>query len=295
MSEKNPNLETELIRWQDKLFTRSIRRKQKLERIQSLVGTTINFQCLEISSGDGSISTGLRSLGGSWNTAVSTAAAAHSVGYSLSETITQIENEKLPFEDHTFDRLVIVDALRSFANDAEFLRECHRVLKNDGWVIITESRRFPISFVALIQYLFGIAPIAKGNIRNGYTASELFNILKDGYDVPETITYSNDLFESVATLGEGLLHITDANTPYWLIPEKAGQNELYRYRKLHHLANLTYPLLWLLSKLEFFPGHKLIVKSRRRHWRPRKTPKLTDGRSIAEAAINTKIGTAAPF
>jgi hypothetical protein len=54
-------------------------------------------------------------------------------------------------------------------------------------------------------------------------------------------------------------------------------------------------MTWFLSLFEFLPGHKLLVKSRRRNWSPRKQPKFSAGRSIAEVAINTKIGTAAPF
>jgi hypothetical protein len=45
----------------------------------------------------------------------------------------------------------------------------------------------------------------------------------------------------------------------------------------------------------FHPGPQVLFKRGRRQGRPRLQPKLIDGRSIAEAAINTKIGTAAPF
>jgi ubiquinone/menaquinone biosynthesis C-methylase UbiE len=294
MNEMDNNLDTEVRLWQEKLFARSIRRSRKLSRIKAIVGTTRNFQCLEISAGDGIVSASLRSLGGSWKTAVSTKTAADSVSYCLSETITLIDNGKLPFDDHTFDRLVIVDALKGIADDYEFLHECHRVIKNDGWVIISETRRIPFSLVALLQRIFGITPISKGQKRNGYTVNELFHVLKDGYDVPETIAYSNGLLESASTLGEGIQKLITRD-PYWMVREKVGQDELYRYRRLHGLAAFAYPLLWILSKMEFLPGHRLLVKSRRRHWRPRVQPKLIDGRSIAEAAINTKIGTAAPF
>ncbi|MBT8042045.1 MAG: hypothetical protein KJN98_02650, partial [Pontiella sp.] len=124
--------------------------------------------------------------------------------------------------------------------------------------------------------------------------SELFSILKDGFDVPETIVYSNGLLETAATIGE-FIQKKITHDRYWMVGEKIGQHELYRFRKLHQFATATYPLLWIFSKMEFIPGHQMIVKSRRRHWRPRLQPKLIDGRSIAEAAINTKIGTAAPF
>ncbi len=294
MKEMDTNLDAEVRLWQEKLFKRSVRRARKLARIEGLVGNTGNLQCLEISSGDGLISAHLRSLGGSWKTAASTERAADSIGYSINEKIVLIENGKLPFADNTFNMVVIVDALKGIAADHDFIRECHRILKPDSWVVISEEYRRPIGLVALLHRVFNLSPVARGAKRNGYTSTELYNILKDGFDVPETTCYSNGLLESAATLGEFAQKLI-LPEHYWMIREKAGQEELYRYRRLHALAGIAYPLLWILAQLDFLPGHRLLVKSRRRPWRPRTQPKLIDGRSIAEAAINTKIGTAAPF
>lgn len=294
MRETQLNIESEVRLWQEKLFSRSIRRRRKLERMSELVGPSINLQCLEVSSGDGIISTKLRALGGSWKSVVPGKTAKESLDYFLNENITLLEDGKLPYDDHTFDRVVIVDALKYITNDYEFIHECHRVLKNDGWVIISENRRAPMSAVAFVQKLFGLAPVNNGARRNGYKTFELFDKLKDGFDVPETIAYSNGLLESASTIGEAVQKkiLGDA---YWMIAAKVGQADLNGYRRLHSLGTAAYPLYWLFSILEFIPGHKLLAKSRRRHWRPRLSPKLVDGRSIAEAAINTKIGTAAPF
>jgi len=294
MSEMNINLDEEIRIWQERLFSRSIRRRTKLGNLATLVGKTTNLQCLEISAGDGMISSSFRALGGSWKTAVTNKTAADSLSFSTSEPVTLIDNCKLPYEDGTFDRLVIVDALKGIHDDYEFMRECHRVLKNDAWVIISETRRATFSLVALFQRLLNTSPIAKGQRRNGYTVGELFNILKDGFDVPETITYSNGLLEAATAIGE-FAQTRLLQDYYWLVKKNTEKDLLYRYRRLHSMAGAAYPLLWLFSKLEFLPGHQLLVKSRRRHWRPRLQPKLIDGRSIAEAAINTKIGTAAPF
>ena len=294
MKEMDNNLDDEIRMWQEKLFKRSIRRSRKQRRIEELVGSTAKLQCLEISSGDGIASTHLRSLGGSWKTTVSTKNAADSLGCCMAETIAVIDGGKLPYEDQSLDMVVIIDVLKDIAADHDFVRECHRVLKSDGWVVISEEYRRPVSLVALLQKIFSVSPIAKGSKRNGYTGSELYRILKDGFDVPETIIYSNGLLEAAAAFGDFAQKLV-THGPCWLVPEKAGQHELYGYRHLHTLAGIAYPLLWILSKLEFLPGHKLVVKSRRRPWRPRTQPKLVDGRSIAEAAINTKIGTAAPF
>ena len=295
MRENPTNLNSELRLWQEKLLSRSIRRTRKLERMLELVGTTLNLQCLEISAGDGIVSSKLRAQGGSWKSLCTGKAARDSLGVFLSDSIAVLENDgKLPFENNTFDRLVIVDALKYITNDYEFLHECHRVLKNDGWVIISETRRAPTSLVALMQKLLGTAPVSSGAVRNGYKESELFDKLKDGFDVPATIAYSNCLLEAASAFGEAMQRSL-LGGPCWLVKTEPGPQELKRYSQIYSLGSAFYPLHWLLSLLEFLPGHKLLIKSRRRLWRPRLSPKLVDGRSIAEAAINTKIGTAAPF
>ncbi len=167
MEEMDNNLDGEIRLWQEKLFKRSIRRIRKLDKIEALIGSTAGQQCLEVSSGDGMVSTHLRSLGGSWKTAVSTESAADSIGYSINESITLIDHGKLPFEDQSFDLVVIVDALKGFAADHDFIRECHRILKADGWVVISEECRRPISLTALLQHLLGVSPIAPGLKRIG--------------------------------------------------------------------------------------------------------------------------------
>ena len=44
----------------------------------------------------------------------------------------------------------------------------------------------------------------------------------------------------------------------------------------------------------FLPDHHMVLRAKRRMmWVPRVTPRLRDGRSIAEAALGSKIGTAA--
>jgi len=294
MEEMDTNLAHEIRLWQEKLFSRSLRRTRRMHKMEELLGTVANCQCLEVSSGDGVVGTRLRALGGNWKTAATTPEAAASIAYAINEPVFPILEGTLPFEDQSFGMVVVADALKDIALDGAFIRECHRVLKADGWVVISETCRRPASLVALLQRIFGLAPVARGAQRSGYTNRELFSILKDGFDVPETITYSNGLLESAATFGE-LAQKLVAGGPCWLVRKDAGQEDLYHYRRLHTLAGFAYPLLWLLATLEFLPGHKLLVKSRRRPWRPRNQPKLVDGRSIAEATINTKIGTAAPF
>ena len=293
MNELSFNLDEEIVLWQERLFRRSLRRQRKLSLLSELVGNTANLQCLEISAGDGAISAGLRALGGSWKSAVQSKSAERSVRIFTQEAVIRVEDGKLPFDDNSFDLVVLVDALINVQDDPAFIRECHRVLKNNGWVIINETRRL-MTPAGGLKRLLGVSSVSRGGSRNGYRGSDLFNILKDGFDVPEIITYSNEVLEAPIALGMFCLRKIFPQE-YWRLEEKPESSLLYRYRRLLALMGFFYPLLWILSKLEFFPGHQLLVKSRRRHWRPRLQPKLLDGRSIAEATINTKIGTAAPF
>ena len=288
------NLVPEIRQWQEKLFARSIPRRRRMRAMEELIGNTAGSQCLEISAGDGVVSLRLRTLGGSWKTAATSPEAAASLSYAIGENTFPIVEAKLPFEDQSFDLVVVADALREIGPDRDFVRECHRVLKPSGWVVVSELFRRPLSPAALLRRLFGVAPIRQGARRNGYRTGDLFSILKDGFDVPETIAYSNGLLEAAAAIGE-LAQKLALQGPCWRVPENAGQALLYHYRHLHSLAGFAYPLAWPLSTLEFLPGHRLLVKSRHRPWRPRNQPRLVDGRSIAEATINTKIGTAAPF
>ncbi|QBG47251.1 class I SAM-dependent methyltransferase [Verrucomicrobia bacterium S94] len=290
----DPQLDQKIRDWQDRLLSRSVRRTLKCNRMIKTLGSVSSFQCLEISEGDGAISARLRALGGSWKTAAPTRPASDSLKHSLSENISYIHNGRLPFEDQSFDRLVIVDALKYIDDDYTFIRECHRVLRNDGWVVISETKRAPASLTALLQKLAGTNPAARGAVRNGYKANELFDRLKDGFDVPETIIYSNGLLETASAIGS-LFRKRTLPIPYWLIPEQVPPAIEKSYRTCSTQAALFLPLAKLFALFEFIPGHQLLVRSRRRHWRPRLQPKLIDGRSIAEAAINTKIGTAAPF
>ncbi|MDZ8117418.1 class I SAM-dependent methyltransferase [Pontiella agarivorans] len=287
-------LDQKIRDWQDRLLSRSARRTLNYNRITSALGSVSSFQCLEISEGDGAISSRLRTLGGSWKTIAATRQAADALKHTRSENADYIQEGKLPFEDQSFDRLVLVDALKYIDDDYAFIRECHRVLRNDGWVVIAETKRAPFSLTALLRQLSGFNPTARGAVRNGYKANELFDRLKDGFDVPETITYSNALLETASAIGT-FFQKSVLPAPCWLIPEQVSPAIEKSYKTLSTLAVLFLPFSKLLALFEFFPGHRLLIRSRRRHWRPRLQPKLIDGRSIAEAAINTKIGTAAPF
>jgi hypothetical protein len=299
MKAMDVNLRNEVVRWQEKLFKRSVRRQMRLRKIKELIGITTNQNCLEITAGDGVISARLREGGGRWKTLVLSHTAKSALDWFVEDQVEVLQGAAIKDADGSYDLVVIVDALERVRDDFAFIKECHRVLKPDGRLVITAARKMLCLGSCPLRSAVGLSWKAKGLERNGYTSGEFFEVLKDGFDVPDTDSYSTCCVEVPGLLCEAAANKL-ARGPYNMPGEHAGTEEFYHYTKLNVFATLVYPLMWVLSKLEekllfFVPGHNMVAKTKRRVWRARKQPVLIDGRSIAEAAINTKIGTAAPF
>ena len=297
MKAMDANLRNETVRWQEKLFRRSVRRQLRLDKLKELLGGTTNQSCLEITSGDGIISAKLRELGGTWTTLTVNPDAAAALNYFIANEPAVLSGSAIAAPEQSFDVVVIIDALEHVRDDHALIKECHRVLKTDGRLVLTASRR-GFSLTALARAIFGLSWTARRLERAGYSPQEFFDVLKDGFDVPETGTYSTGCIEIHGLFFESCANRL-ARRPYNMPPENAGNEEFYAYTKINALAAFFYPYMWLMSKLDdsfsFLPGSNIIAKTKRRVWRIRKQPVLSDGRSIAEAAINTKIGSAAPF
>lgn len=300
MKEMDANLRNELVRWQEKLFERSIRRQVRFRKIKEQVGVTTGQTCLEITAGDGVISSRLREGGGLWKTLVLSEEVKTAIRWFVNDSVEVFQAPSIQESDGIFDLVVIVDALELVRDDYAFIKECHRVLKPNGRLVITATRkRLFCMGVCPLRGLLGLSWRAKGLERPGYTATEFFEVLKDGFDVPETVSYSTWLTEIPGLLCEALANKLTHGI-YTMPGENTGTEEFYHYSKLNNLATLAYPLMSALRFLEerllfFVPGHNMTCKTKRRVWRVRRQPVLIDGRSIAEATINTKIGTAAPF
>jgi SAM-dependent methyltransferase len=299
MKAMDANLRSEVVRWQEKLFKRSVRRQIRFRTIKELIGITTNQNCLEITAGDGVISARLREGGGRWKTLVLSHPAKASLDWLVEDQVEVLQGPAIKDPDGTYDVVVIVDALERVRDDYAFIKECHRVLKSDGRLVITAARKALCLGACPLRSMLGLSWRAKGLERPGYTSGELFEVLKDGFDVPETDSYSTCCVEVPGLICEAIANKM-THGPYNMPSENTGTEQFYQYTKLNVLAMLVYPLMWLLAKLEddllfFASGHNLVAKTKRRVWRARKQPILIDGRSIAEAAINTKIGTAAPF
>lgn len=91
--------------------------------------------------------------------------------------LCDVENEKLPFENTAFDIIVINDLLEHIIDPDNLLRECHRVLKNEGLLIICVPN---ISHIAswFIQIFLDLPPVQSARYKSVHVRDYTLRMLK---------------------------------------------------------------------------------------------------------------------
>jgi ubiquinone/menaquinone biosynthesis C-methylase UbiE len=99
--------------------------------------------------------------------------------------------EKLPFNDESFERVLMVDALHHVINQAESIHELLRVAKRGGRVVIVEpdARRLAGKLVALGEKLLLMRShfLTAGQISELFGENAIPRIVDDGFNVWVTV------------------------------------------------------------------------------------------------------------
>ena len=290
----NPNSD-----WHLRLFQKSILKQAKLRQIVGLLGPVSGQACLDIGGDNGVISWNLRKLGGTWTSVDMSEKAVKSIQGLVGGRVELIEGSKLPFADGTFDAVVIIDMLEHLREDYRLVAECHRVLKSSGRLIFNVPHIKSWALLPPVRRMLGLTEERHGHVRPGYTEAQMFDLLKDGFDVQEARTYSRFFVEALDTLIQFAAMRVNKDVQAGAKGVFIDEQDFKKMNKMFRFYSMLYPFFWLaaqLDKLLFFTkGYCLIGRARRRRWQPRRTPVLADGRSIAEATLGSKIGTATPF
>jgi len=260
------------------LFRKRLPIRVNLHEILRALGTSEGQMCLDIGADNGVMSYHLRRRGGDWHTAVMSAKVAESVSEVVGENVHVLEGQQtLPFENKTFDAIVVVDFLERVHSDDVFIEECHRILKPAGRLVLSVTHVKSWTIIKLVQRLLGLTYEKKGLVRPGYSESQLFSILKHGFDVHNMRSYSRFLVEFIDTIvrfaAERMRSVNSDNEE--------------RAMRVFSIADPLYRLAFQFDMLLFFTrGFHLIATAKRRAWRPRRAPVLIDGRSISEVVLS---------
>ncbi len=281
-----------------RLFERDRRSRAKRKALENVAGSLRGLRCLEVGGIEGGLSFFLRRVGGLWSSVDLTEDGAASLRQILrQDDIYVMDNGRLPVADGSFDLVVLVDCLEVGEGDHTLVSECHRVLKAQGRLIVLAPHEKTRGLLNPLRRFLGARRHLDGHEPRSFSEPELFSSLKDGFDVHEVRDFTRFFSAAVDVVtawrvdrirrsaGWTAVPIAD-----WDSPEAQKIEAVYKWMSpLSALASILDALLF------FTKGYHLIAVAQRRIWRPRKTPILRDGRSIADATLNTKIGSAAPF
>ena len=195
----------------------------------------------------------------------------------------------VPPDEASQDAAVLSGVLEYEARPEALMAQIHRALRPKTRLVLHVRRRRH-SLAGLFRRWAGLADPARPPVRNGFTPAELFDAIKDGFDVLETETYGKFFTEFTEVLAELFAGLVPETCEEAALRPGSLKRALWTYR-------LFAPFVWMAAVLDavcfFLPAHHLVIRAKRRMlWVPRVTPRLRDGRSIAEAALGSKIGTA---
>ena len=284
-------INAELVQLRMKIFLHAPMRRRLLARMMRLLDRVAGQEVLAL-SGDDALSAAMQNAGGGgggiWTSVAVSEIQAELLAESGLERIHLAALPTLPFEEGAFDVVVASDVLEYVEKPAELMAELHRVMRPKTRLIL-HVRRKRRTLVELFRKWSGLMDPTRPRVRPGFTPTELFDVLKDGFDVQETAGLGRFFTEFTSLLAELFAGLIPSSC------EPAALNAR-RLRRASAVYTAFTPLFWLAGLLDFLcfflPEHHMVLRARRRMmWVPRVTPRLRDGRSIAEAALTAKIGT----
>ncbi|MDY0145919.1 MAG: methyltransferase domain-containing protein [Kiritimatiellia bacterium] len=292
MNEALPmEISAEVVSLRMKIFLRSPLRRRLLSRLMRLLDKTGGQRVLQMVADD-AIGTSMRHAGGGGGAAWSTLTVSEAHAELLTEAgldeIHLAELPAMPFEDGTFDAVVISEVLEYVDDPTAMMAELHRIMAPKTRLILHVRRRRR-SVVNLFRRVAGLTDSTRPMVCPGFTPTELFDVIKDGFDFQESVGYGRFFSEFANLLAELFAGVI----PWSCEPAALAEKRLRRTAVVYSVFT---PVFWLANFLDtiffFLPDHHMVLRARRRMlWVPRVTPRLRDGRNIAEATLGYRIGT----
>lgn len=253
--------------WHLRLFEKSVIKQVKLRALLDFLPPTEGKACLDLGGDNGVISSLLRRQGGVWHSADLNENAVGSIRSLVGERVFKTEGAAMPFADGAFDVVAVVDFLEHVHDDRGCIAELRRILKPGGVLVVNVPHLKGCSVAGALRGLVGLTDEQHGHVRPGYSMRGLEALLREGFLVTRTATYSRFFTELVdiavtrasAASAGGAVHSNKG-----LLITAA---EMARMEKIFRLYGLVYPFMRLFSKLDalvwFTEGHRLIVRAER--------------------------------
>jgi SAM-dependent methyltransferase len=260
--------------WQLRLFSKTLKKQQKLRLLLSQLGEARDLDCLLVTNGDnnGALNWHFRDHGGRWTWVENERDHVDEMQQLLGETVLLGEPERIPAPDASFDAVISIDVHEHLQDCVPFSRELARVTRPGGRVIVTTPNGGALRPVTVLKHLVGMTPERYGHVVVGYDVRQHEAMLRQaGLEPTGHGSYSHFFTE--------LLELA-VNFAYVMVLARRGKvraregeiapasrDQLRAVEKQYRLYRLAWPVLLAISRLDvllsFLTGYAVSVVARK--------------------------------
>lgn len=260
--------------WQLKMFSKTLKKQQKLALLLAQVGNAENLDCLLITNGDnnGALNHHFRESGGRWKWVENEQEHIAKIEELLGESVLRGNELEVPVEDSSVDLVVTIDVHEHLDDCRPFNRELARVTKPGGRVVVTTPNGDGWKPVTVLKNMVGMTKEKYGHKVIGYNVKQHSRMLEDvGLEPVASGSYSK-FFTEMLELGINFAYVMvlarknrSKVKEGTIAPSNAEQ--LRTVEKQYKLYSAVYPFLKAISSLDkllfFFTGYAVSVVARR--------------------------------
>jgi SAM-dependent methyltransferase len=262
--------------WQIKMFRKGLKKNLRLKSLRRhLSDLGDDEKCLLATCGDnnGAMNYFLRKLGGKWSWADLEDTCIAEMSQLLGDPVSFAADEKLPFEDDSFDRVIAIDVHEHVDNPDNITREFRRVTRPGGQVIITVPNGDESKLAVRIKHALKMTKEAYGHTRVGFTVAELHEIMTRNQITPLDIDTYSRFFTEMLELSINFLYVKvlkkgsrkEEDEHAEIAP--ATSEQLKKVGGSYRVYSLIFPIYWVVSRLDyllpFTEGYCVLIAGRR--------------------------------
>jgi SAM-dependent methyltransferase len=259
--------------WQLKLFSRSLKKQQKLGLLLRQIGDVTDRDCVLVTHGDnnGALNWHFRARGGRWTWVEMEQPAIPGMSDLLGEPVLHGRPDWIPLADSSVDVAVSIDVHEHLADCRAFGRELHRVVRPGGTVVVTTPNGDPWKPATLIKRAIGMTREVYGHTVYGYNARQHRAMLEEAGLRPESAGSYSGFATEMVELAINFAYVKVLSRKRGDVPQgtiaPSSQDALRKVEKAYRVYSAVYPLMRAVSALDaltpFFTGYAVSVVGRR--------------------------------
>jgi SAM-dependent methyltransferase len=260
--------------WQLKMFSRTLKKQQKLRLLLGQVGATEGKTCLLVTNGDnnGALNWHFRAHGGRWIWVENEPDHIDEMQDLLGEPVLRGDPGRIPLEDGAVDVAVSIDVHEHLEDSAPFNRELFRVTKPGGLVVVTTPNGDLWKPVTVLKRALGMSERDYGHVVYGYNVAQHEGMLRRaGLEPTGSGSYSK-FFTELIELAINFAYVKILSRRQEVEVREgeiapASREQLKAVEKQYRVYSIAYPFLRAIAALDallpFFTGYAVSVVSRR--------------------------------